>query len=385
MIPERYVNVEAARRRFGERVDRLGAMLWQGDPLADEAAAALTPMAAPRRDALMAALARGERPAGTPDALVRLFEPLRHVPFWVDYERCDRGGTALLKAGILGGFVLAFRSLVMGYCSPAGNKPLAFSGQLRTAASRRLSETSRFVEAVSLPGGLRLGAPGFLAAAKVRLMHAQVRRLLSNSPRWNARVWGVPINQLDMAGTVMLFSLVVVDGLRLFGVPLSDEQAGDMLHLWRYAGYLLGVREELLCATETEARTLWDVITSTQALPDEDSVRLAEALMQNPRTRASTPEEAARADRIVDFAYGMSRYLLGDTYADHLKYPKTPWRFVGPVLRPLLSGATQLLRVIPGVDELALNAGMNYWRRAVSLGLGREEARFDMPRAVPGA
>jgi hypothetical protein len=45
----------------------------------------------------------------------------------------------LLRTGFLGGIVLGFRSLVAGYCSPAGNKPLAFSGRLREAAPRRLS------------------------------------------------------------------------------------------------------------------------------------------------------------------------------------------------------------------------------------------------------
>jgi hypothetical protein len=45
-----------------------------------------------------------------------------------------RGGEVLLRHGFFGGIVLGFRCLVAGYCSPAGNKPLAFSGRLREAA-----------------------------------------------------------------------------------------------------------------------------------------------------------------------------------------------------------------------------------------------------------
>lgn len=56
----------------------------------------------------------------------------------------------------------------------------------------------------------------------------------------------------------------------------------ELLHLWRYTGYVLGVREELLPATEAEARTLWELITLTQALPDEDAKALADALLQSP-------------------------------------------------------------------------------------------------------
>jgi len=386
MFPLRYVNLESARQRYGaEKVDRLGAFLWEGDPLADEAVASLAHLAPAARERLLAGLGRPEISRETPEPLRCLFEQLHQVPFWVDRSRCNDGGAVFLRTGVLGTFVLAFRSLVGGYCSPAGNKPLAFSGRLKTAAARRLSETGRFVEAVSLPVGLNRGAPGFIAAARVRLMHAQVRRFLTASPRWDANAWGTPINQLDMAGTVLLFSLSVIEGLERLGVPLTSVNAEDLLHLWRHAGYLLGVREELLCATRAEAQTLWGLITCTQASPDADSVALATALIENPITEAKTPEERTRAELIAAIGYGVSRYLMGDTYADALGYPRNAWRFAAPMLRPFLSGATHLLRLVPGVDGLALQAGMAYWRRTVRLGLGNEEATFDLPHAVPGA
>jgi hypothetical protein len=383
MYPSRYVNLEEARRQFSGRVDRLGAMLSEGDPLADEAAEALSSLPPSHRERLLTRLTAGDSPPTAPEPLVRLFEHVHHVPFWVDFERCDRGGAAFLRTGPLGGFVLGFRSLVTGYCSPAGNKPLAFSGRLKQAAARRLAETGRFVETVSLPGGMRPGAVGFSAAVRVRLMHAQVRRLLARSPRWNAQAWGTPVNQLDMAGTVQLFSLVVVDGLRLLSAELRPQEVEDLLHLWRYTGYVLGVREELLCATEQEARTLWGLITLTQAQPDEDSVALAEALLQSPLTQAQTPQERARARRAVEFGYALSRYLMGEAYADALRYPRSPWLRGAALVRPLLSGAGQLLRRVPGVDLLTLNAGAAYWRYVVSQG-GGDEATFEMPQAMPG-
>ncbi len=384
MFPERYVNLAHARRQFGNRVERLGAMLGEGDPLADEAAAVLSTLPPPERREVLSQLTAGALPPSAPAPLRRLSEHIHHVPFWVDEARCDRGGTAFLRTGIFGGFVLAFRSLVMGYCSPAGNKPLTFSGRLKTAAPRRLSETSHFVEAVCLPGGMRPGAPGFAAAVRVRLMHAQVRRFLRLSPRWNTQAWGAPINQLDMAGTVMLFSLEVVDGLRLLGVQLSPAEVEELLHLWRYTGYVLGVREELLPATEAEARTLWGLITCTQALPDEDARALADALLQSPLLQARTPEERSRAERAVELGYGISRHLLGDKYADALGYPRNAWGLVVPLLRVVVSSTSQVLRRVPGVDMLALNAGMAYWRNAVSMGLGGTDATYDMPEHLPG-
>jgi hypothetical protein len=57
---------------------------------------------------------------------------------------------------------------------------------------------------------------------------------------------------------------------------------------------------------------------------------------------------------------------------------------VVPLLRVVVSGTSQVLRRVPGVDMLALNAGMAYWRNAVSMGLGGADATYDMPEHLPG-
>ena len=68
-------------------------------------------------------------------------------------------------------------SLVLGYASPGGNKPLAFSGQLEKRAPQRLLETSRFVEATCLPGGLARFAPGFaIASARHETQYSRLFR-----------------------------------------------------------------------------------------------------------------------------------------------------------------------------------------------------------------
>jgi hypothetical protein len=48
---------------------------------------------------------------------------------------------------------------------------------------------------------------------RVRLIHARVRHALSRSPAWRPDAWGAPINQYDMAGTVLLFSSKLFEGL----------------------------------------------------------------------------------------------------------------------------------------------------------------------------
>jgi hypothetical protein len=383
-FPSRYVRLEQARERFGSRVDRFGAFLTAGDPLADAAVEALAayPTAA-RQSMVDRALDAGiDAVPEAPEALRALFAQLDHVPFWVDLERLDRGGRAVRPAGLLGGMVLGSYSLVAGYCSPGGNKPLAFSGRLSQDAPRRLAETGRFVQAVSTAGGMRRFGDGFKATVKVRLVHASVRRMLSLSPRWNAPAWGVPINQYDMSGTTLLFSYIVLDGLDKMGFQTSPDERADFMHLWRYAGYLIGVDEELRCATEDEGRALWELLSATQAPPDDDSRALAHALLDSGVAAARTPDERVRAERARVVGYALSRYLLGEEYADWLGYPKTPWRHALRVFRSMNARAGDALARATGLPFARADRGARYWKFVVDTGLRGVPATFAMPDAV---
>lgn len=387
--PTRFVHADAAAARFGDRVLRLGPLLCEADPLADASVEALARVARPERAALIErALAGGA--SAVPDApapLRELVAAASHVPFWVDFARVDRGGAAFLRSGVAGGFVLAFGSLALSYCSPAGNKPLALSGQLVERAPRRLAETARFVQLVSSAGAMRPHAPGWRTTLQVRLLHAEVRRGIDRSGRWDADRWGAPVNQVDMAGTALLFSAVLLDGLRRIGFRPSAEDSEDLMHAWRWIASVMGVRDELLCASEREARELWAMIEATTGEPDDDSRTLAHALVTSARQTATTPAERARAERLVDLGYGLSRHLLGDLRADALGYPRNAWSAALPALRLVVGGVDRALRRVPGSTGATLRAGAAYWRNVVEIGLGGVPARFGLDEAwsVTGA
>ncbi|NMO18846.1 DUF2236 domain-containing protein [Pyxidicoccus fallax] len=383
-FPSRYVGLTEARARHGERVDRLGRFLTRGDPLADAAVAALAERGPRAREQAIQAALHGPS-EGVPEALAALVAHCSDVPFWVDFERAARGGAVCMRAGVLSGMVLGLKSLVGGYCSPAGNKPLIFSGRLQETAARRLAETGRFVQAVCERDGMRPGHEGWRTSVRVRLMHAQVRHLLSKDPRWKAEDWGTPINQVDMAGTVLLFSHVLAQGLQQLGVTLSRDEREDLLHLWRHVGRVLGTEEELLSTSEHEAEVLWGLITMTQAPPDEDSRTLARALLESPLRDAKTRSERLATERFVSITYALSRYLIGDTYADALGYPKSRWRFALPAVRALIVSGDRVLRGLPGTEGVTLAAGMAYWQHSIQAGLAGASATFPLPEALRGA
>jgi hypothetical protein len=316
-----------------------------------------------------------------PQALIDLFAQLDDVPLWVDWDRMDRGGQVFLRSGGLGIAVLSLYSLPITYSSPDGNKPLVFPGHLLKRAPRRLAETASFVVATCRPGGLHRYAEGFAITIKVRLMHAQVRRLLWRSGRWNGDDWGTPINQVYMAGTNLALSAILLDGLERLGARCSHEEGEALLHLWRYSGYLTGVSPELLCSTRGYAKWLSEMIFNNQAVPDDDSRALVNALMNSSFLPWFNGYSWWR-----NAAYGMSRALIGDQLADSLGYPKTPWRLAMPDSRPLVFISDSILRMAPPRRSRATEVGTKAWEWTIEQIMGGSKAEFHptcRTRAMP--
>jgi hypothetical protein len=338
----------------GSPLDAVRRHAHATDPPADALAAAFAALPAGQgRQMLETALARGAAEvAGAPAALHEFFAHVDRTPLWVDWERVERGGTLFLRSGLLGVSVLSLACLPMMYRLPAGNKPLVFTGQLLRRAPRRLAETARFTLETSTPGGLRRHAAGFATTLRVRLMHAQVRRLLRRHERWNAD-WGVPVSQLHMAATNVTLSVVFLDGLRRLGVHVGRDESDALMSLWRYSGHLMGVVPELQCSTEEEGRHLLRCINAFEGAPDADSRALIDAVM----TASYLPELDRHAWR-VPLSWDLSRQFVGDTIADGLGYPPPRrWRWLLPVARPLLAGLNGWQRTVPGAGALAARRG----------------------------
>jgi hypothetical protein len=322
-----------------------------------------------------------ERGEAQPDPIAALFDSVRPLPAWVDWRRVDRARRLFERTGPFGGVVLSLRSLMAGYTSPAGNKPLAFSGRLREQAPRRVAETARFVTAVCAPDGMRPGAPGFSITLQVRLIHAQVRRLLRRSGRWDSARWAEPINQHDMLATMLLFSEVYVEGLRILGFSITTEEADDWIHLWRLIAWVMGTEPDLLPVDFAEAAVLRELIYETQGPPDADSLALAAALLDMPLRVESFDERWAWLRRSM--IRGLSRMLIGDHAADRLGLASTPgWTIALRLLPPIIGASERLRERLPALERELRAAGAHYWAWVVETSLGGEPARFARPERL---
>lgn len=376
-VPARVHNFAAARAQYGALADALVAGLARVDPPADAAIAELA--AQPGGFARLDAALAGDAAASTTPAVRDLLASVAEFPAWVDWRRVDRGCDLFLRTGVVGGFVLGLRSLPYGYAAPAGNKPLVFSGRLAEMAPRRLAETAKFVTAVCEPGALQRRGDAFTISLKVRLMHAQVRRLLLRSGKWDAHLWSAPINQHDMVATTLLFSQVFLDGLRLLGVHVDPAEADDYIHLWRVVGWLLGVDEPLLPGDEPTARATAEAIFLTQGPPDDDSRALTAALLAGPNQQARTPSEQRQARVRVQISKQLSRHLLGNSLADELGIPAGSLSLAPSLLSRTIAGFELGRRHVPALQRLATNFTRRYWASVLSLGLGDRPAEFAPP------
>lgn len=381
-VPSGYSSLELVAGTFGAAAGDYAGFLWRTDPLADAVMEDFARLPEGEwRAMLEAALERGiDAVPQAPASLRALFAQLETVPAWLDRDRCNLGGATFLRCR-LGFAALALLSLPLIYSWPCGNKPLALSGQLVHRASQRLKDTTRYVFAVCQRDGLARGAEGFAMTVRVRLIHSQVRRLLLASGAWRGDAWGAPVNQCHMAATNLMFSIGVLDALSRIGHRFQTREREALVHLWRYAGYLLGVDEGLLVADEQASRRLLDLVFAFEPAPDDDSRALVDALMQ-------TSYDYVRGFRLgrvcgVNLCYGMSRAMIGRRRAAALGYPATLWRWLIPAIRP----ATLLLETArlfsTRVQALAIVAGPKAFRHLLSdRGLKGRAGEFPIPRRI---
>lgn len=380
--------LDAARTRFGATVDRILPRLTHSDLLADAALEALEAYDPARTTAWLNAGLRAGPGAipDAPDALKACLADAWSVPRWVDRAACDEAGRLLFRSGMLGGLVLGTKSLVLGYASPGGNKPLVLSGRLSRPeyAAKRLAETAKFVMAVSEPGGLEPGALGHQITLRVRLMHAKVRRLVLGSGLWRSEDWGHPINQHDMLATILVFSAAFLQGVGQLGVQVSSAEADAYTQLWRRVGHVIGVEQDLLPEDAYQALHWAQLIELTQGPPDDDARALVKSYFDAPLLAAKTVQERQQAKGRVAFGRAVGAYLLGAPLAAQLglQHPsEAGWL---DHLRRAVRGAEHLRGASRRLDDWAVARGRAHWAKVVQLGLAGGAADFALPGELLG-
>lgn len=308
--------------------DILEPMRQLGDPLADNAVRTIFEAGEIGAvNQMMRTLVENDDvlPASLPPVIQDFLTQSGTLPGWVDPAKIEAGEKLFWLYGPSIVTSLLCYSLPACYLGHRGVRALALTGRLYTNPLRRVMQTAQMVIDVMQSGGVAPGARGIRTTQKVRLMHAGVRYQIGVHAQWDTAAFGVPVDQEDMAGTLLTFSWVCIDGLRKMGFEITDEQADGYLHCWNIVGHVLGIREELLTRDMQDAGALMHAIQRRQYGPSEDGVYMNTALLN------MMQDELPVLLRTVPPA--LMRHFLGDRNAAWLGVP--PHRVTEALLHPI--------------------------------------------------
>ena len=325
-----------------------------GDPLVDEIFQLFREEGQPVGAAMDLVDACPDGPSPATRAVAELLRYHSQVPHWVDWDQIERGQRVFLAYSPAIGASLFYRSLVPGFAIPKIAAVLQATAYLAPPSSReqvhsRLMDTGAFLALCMGVDALRPAGDGWKAALRVRLLHAKVRDGLlrrRGARQWNSQELGIPINQEDMAATLLAFSTNSLWGaeMLLFGFPLPESERRDYLALWRYIGWLLGIETTTSHGQPSALDPCgpgWiphrpDSIAHSDAVfqsmlchlltPDESSVSIAHHLLWIGR-QTDAPKGAREQRSRNDWFYFrclQCRRFIGNEGADALKLPMHP-------------------------------------------------------------
>jgi hypothetical protein len=133
--------------------------------------------------------------------------------------------------------------------------------------------------------------------------------------------WGVPINQEDLAGTLMTFSTEVLVGMARFRIPIRRSEEQAFLHAWKVVGHIMGIRPDLLPTDPQDAYDLAETIFKRQRGPSEAGTVLTKALLDFMQSQAPGKLFDGMPATII-------RHAVDNGVADMLAVPKSDWTVV---------------------------------------------------------
>jgi hypothetical protein len=131
-------------------------------------------------------------------------------------------------------------------------------------------------------------------------------------PHYNEALWGKPINQEDLAGTLLSFGLTIIQGLRLMNLKLSQAQAEDFHYAWQLVGHHLGIDSALIPADLAHAEAQQTALFARLVGPSEAGKSLTKALLDFSR-KMMLPTDLL--DNSPEF---LLRYFMGDAHSEVL-------------------------------------------------------------------
>ena len=294
-----------------------------GDPEADAVVEALAPFS--QREVHRFINAGMERDAKllaeAPPPLQAFFARIETPPAWFDPASVRAGCRAFHAYSDL--FIPAFFVVTLQNAASLISKAFYMTGRVTTGQGpRRIRQNTRHFIEIMLPGALDREGEGWKLSVRIRLVHAQVRRLLRAADGWDEAVYGTPISAAHLGLASANFSATMLRQATRLGASLDAEARTSFMQIWRYASWLIGSPEALLFeGDEAATAELYRVGRVCEPPPGHEASVIANTLVEALPQIAGISDPAAQRS-MVRHVYRVSRALLGDELADQLGFPR---------------------------------------------------------------
>lgn len=174
----------------------------------------------------------------------------KQLPNWADEQKILKGQQFFQRYAFPIISLLHIVSLPMCYSCGDGVKALAITKRLQDKVKQRLANTGNFIMDVLNPGSI-INGEGVQSLIKVRLFHSLSRYQVQHDYDWGSDE--IPANQLDQAGTLLSFSVLILESMEKLGLKIKAEDKEAFHHIWNVIGYYIGIEEDLLIHDFEEA------------------------------------------------------------------------------------------------------------------------------------
>lgn len=179
-------------------------------------------------------------------------------PVHVDAEKVDLARSLFASYGTEITSALLLGALPQAYAAEEGSKVLAATTQLQTNLTRRIAGTGQFLASIMArrastaatkadwTAGQRIDEPStrqpcWQLCASLRLYHAVIRASLAERNDVGLRSGEVALNQEDLLGVLLTFSVTVFEVLESYGIRWTTDEQEAYLYLWDLVGTHLGI------------------------------------------------------------------------------------------------------------------------------------------------
>lgn len=326
-VPRAYKGgYEAARRVDRKLAEAYVRHTEIGDPRADAVIEELAEFADPAEThrIIARALQSGTPvPDDLPDGLRSFVDEASELPEWFDVDLAHAGTLAFLRNSDIVMLGLVSGAIVEGFGTMI-SRSFRIRSRLTQSGVRRLRQNMLQLVEQFMPGGILPNGDGWRLSLRIRLVHAQARKLLLESEEWDREADGMPISMAHTLLGAAAFSGRIMEHVGRLGGDFSEREREGYCHVWRYTGQLIGVPDEIMFRDYAEAVRCFQIGAMCEPPTDEDAIILANSIINSAPLvlGIKVPEQRKKAAARL---YRVSRELIGSPLADALRYPSSAW------------------------------------------------------------